>query len=308
MLGCQILHVVKKQTLLIHHKEALVSLFLGKTLSYHFPMDSGGNTGSCRTSAKAEINLIRQLLSGNRHRCKNAAQCHDSCSLNIIVEGRNLLPIFLQYIGCISSSKILPVQIELREKVLCGLYKLLNKIVVTVSANSLMTIAKVTRIVTKLFSVRSAVNHKRQNVGGIDSCCAGIHHELSYGNVYPVGSPVSDSKNPLRVSHHDKPNFSVFRRIFQGLLNILGVIDIQICRILWIYKEIAIVLNGFCNGRVINNGVEFCEMLRKKIVEERTIGVENLHQEEPLFQIICLRLHLCVGFFRLLFNGLHVGR
>ena len=169
------------------------------------------------------------------------------------------------------------MKIKLREKPFCGLYELINKIIITVSANSLVTISKVTRIVTKLFSVRSGINHKGKYIRRVDTCRTGINHQLSYGNVYSVGSPVSDSEDSLRIGYHDKTNFSVSRRIFQGLLNILGVINIQVRCVLGIYKKIAIMFNGFRNGRVINNGVKFCEMLRKQIVEESTIGIENLH-------------------------------
>ena len=164
--------------------------------------------------------------------------------MNIIIKGWDLGTIFFQNIRSVSTAEVLPVKIEFGEKTLSSLYKLVDKVIVTISSDTLVTISQVVGIVSQFFPVGTGIDNQGENAGRINSCSTAVYHQLSYGNIHTIGAPVPYSENSFRIGYHNETDFPVSCGVFQGLFNIFRMVNVQISRILRIHKKITIALNG----------------------------------------------------------------
>src|SRR5688572_7010592 len=62
-------------------------------------------------------------------------------------------------------------------------------------------------IVQQFTIVSSDIKHDRQSCGRMDSCTDGVKRKFSNWDAHSSYTQVSQSKNPLSISHHDDFNF-----------------------------------------------------------------------------------------------------
>lgn len=61
--------------------------------------------------------------------------------INMKIKGWNLFPVFFKNIGSIQAAEVFPVKVEFRKETFCCLNKLVNEVVVTISADPFVTIS-----------------------------------------------------------------------------------------------------------------------------------------------------------------------
>ena len=75
-----------------------------------------GNSHSSGTGTKGQEGLVGDLFLGDVHRTEDPGQGYDSGSLNIIVEGQNLILVLIEDLSGGSPSEVLKVEQAPREE------------------------------------------------------------------------------------------------------------------------------------------------------------------------------------------------
>ena len=171
-----------------------------------------------------------------------------------------------------------------------------------------MAIAEVERILQKARAVRSAVEHDRQHRRGVNPCRRGIDHQLSDGDIGSVRPPVADAENALCIRRNDETNLAAARRLSQRRLDLLRMIDREICRLLRVDKLLAVLLNALGDHGIVDDRHKLCDMLTKHIVEQAAVAVEYVHQKAALLDPRALAFHLLIDALRLLRNRINMRR
>ena len=308
LLRRQISHIVKEETLPVHEVEAAVRLLLAEPLLHHLTADTGGNARPRRARAEAHISLLRELLIVDLHRTEQTRECDDARPLTVVVEDGIGLLVPAQNGRGVRTAKVLEVEVELRKEPFCRLHKGINEVIVCLAAHTCVTVAEVERILQETLAVRPAVEHDRQNRGGIDPRRCRIHHEFSDGNIRPVRPPVADPENSLGIRRNDEPDGTPLCRRTQRLLNRLGMVDGEIRRLLRIDKLFAVLLDALGDHGIVDNRHELDDVLPEHVVKKTAIPIEYIHQETSLFDAGGLVLHLPIDACRLLLDRIDMRR
>ena len=112
----------------------MVHKFLKHTLS------DAATSSSC---TKAEIYLVDEFLARNVEAAEDACKGNNTSALDVVVEDRVGVLVAVQDCCSVRAAEVLEVQVEIREELLDGGYKVVNECVIAVFINALVTFAQV---------------------------------------------------------------------------------------------------------------------------------------------------------------------
>ena len=169
-----------------------------------------------------------------------------------------------------------------------------------------MPCSQIQRVVEQLPAVGAGVDDDGQHRSGVNARRSGVHHQLAYGDINAVRSPVSDAEDAFRIGDHDQSNMPIARRIPQRRLDILGMLHIKVCRVLRLHVQMTVVLDGLGDFGIVDDGIELVEVMGEQIIEQGAVRIEDFHKEQTFLQIRPFRLKLEIRLLLLLLNRLHV--
>ena len=99
LLWCQVIHIFKKQALPINKVEFLTGFLFRKTLVEHFLVNPMGNAAAGRPSAKAQIGLVLEGLTGNPEGAQDTGKGNNAGSFNVVIKDGIAIHISVQDLG-----------------------------------------------------------------------------------------------------------------------------------------------------------------------------------------------------------------
>ena len=143
LLWSEVVHIVEEQALTIYQVEALSSLFTVHSLVHKFLQHTISDAATSSSCTKAEIYLVDEFLARNIEATEDACKGNNTSALDVVVEDRVGVLVAVQDCCSVRAAEVLEVQVEVREELLDGGYKVVNECVVAIFINALVAFAQV---------------------------------------------------------------------------------------------------------------------------------------------------------------------
>ena len=162
----------------------------------------------------------------------------------------------------------------------------LEDLVVRPASQPRRSVAEIEWVLQQLSTVRPHIERYRQRPGRIDAGRGGIESELADGDRHPAGTEVPEAQDPLVVGHDDQPDLGI-RGSPQDVVDAPEVVrrDPDTPRS---PEDVAEVLTGTADGRRVDDGQEFFEVLRQDPVEERLVPILEGCQADVALEVVGL--------------------
>ena len=184
---------------------------------------------------------------------------------------------------------------------------LVDEGVVEFSAHTRMPVAQVVGIVEQLLVVGAHIQVDGDDARGIYASGCRVDGELADGNVGAVHSPVPDAEDLFGVGddqqvHVVRSEAEALERGSHVLDPVHGQVDSAGAAVVG-----GPLLDGFANGRVVDDGKQLGDVVDDDLVVEDLVAVVELFQVDVLVEVVLQAPQLLVHAGGLLVQSLHRG-
>src|SRR5262249_53384406 len=130
-------------------------------------------------------------VDGRQYRCRS--NCRSS--LNVVVEGAQLVAVAVEESRGISSSKVLPLQENVWPALFDRLHKRIHECIVFLAANAMVSPANVNGALQAFFVIGSHVEQDRQAILRMDAAQRRVQGHLANGNPHASGALIAEPKD-----------------------------------------------------------------------------------------------------------------
>ncbi len=275
LLGAEVSPPGVEKTLAVYEKEFAPGLRLGEAVVLHGRQQVVGDADGRRACPEKDKVLLAELFARHSHPREDAGE-HDGCrSLDVIVEGEQLVAVTLQQRAGVFGGEILPLQeVSLGELFLHRLHELIHEVEVGVARNPLVSPAEIFRVLEPLLVVGAHVQDHGQRVRGRDAADERVERKLADGDAQPADSLVAQAEDTLAVGDHRHRHIPL-RAVAQNLRDLvaLRIGDKQPARS---PVDVGELLARLADGRRVDDGSHFLNVVEQEPVEKRLVGVLEL--------------------------------
>ena len=227
-------------------------------------------------------------------------------SLDVVVERRDPIAIFLQQPERIVAREVLELDHDAGEKLAGGDHELLDQGVVFLAAHARLMQADIERIVEQLGVVGADVEKHRQAGARRHARAGGIERQLADRNAHAVGAQVAEAQDALAVADDDDRHVAS-RPVGEHLRDAaaVGRTDEDAVRTL---KDVRVPLAGEPDRRRVDDGHHFIRMIHQQAEEKRLVAVVQRPQIDVLLEIARLAAEILEHALQLLFLRRDVRR
>ena len=304
----QPLHVIGHQTVDVDQPDTLPGFFTAQAVTFHGGADLVGHAGAGGTRAVHHQPLIGKALF--RHLQPGDHGRHDdgAGSLHVIVEDAVALAVLHQDAASVARPEVLEVQ-ERPGKHFTGHLQIgIDEALVAFATHTGMAIAQVGEIVEQLLVVGAHVQIHGDHPVRVDTRGGRVDSQLANGDIGTVHAPVTDAQDLLCIRDHQQVHvIGPQPQRFEGCSNVLGMIHIQVHGARTTVVP-APFLDGLTDGRVVNDGQHFHQVIGQQPVVEHLVSVVQLVQVDVLLDVAFIAGILAVGTRGLLLQRLHGHR
>jgi hypothetical protein len=284
----------------------LKGLFCAHALLPHFCNQQSGDANPRSTEPENHNPLVFQRNTCDVH-CRKKRRRSNGCrSLNIVIEGADLVAIARKKTGSIRPGKIFPLQQDMGPALLDHRHKSVHKIVVFLPANTLVAPADIDRILQTLFVVSPHVEQDRQAVLRMDPAEGRVQRHFADRNAHASGPLVAEAKDTFAITHNDAAN-AVIARVGEDLFDAVPV---------WIAQEesarlapdLTKTLAAFPYRWCINNRQQLFNVTRQEGIEKGLIRVLKVAHVTVLFKICGQPVQYLLAALHLVFQRADVWR
>ena len=225
LLWSEVVHIVEEQALTIYQVEALTSLFAIHSLVHKFLQHTISDAATSSSCTKAEIYLVDEFLARNVEATEDACKGNNTSALDVVVEDRVGVLVAVQDCCSVRAAEVLEVQVEVREELLDGGYKVVNECVIAVFINALVALAQVQWVIKEFLAVGASINNNRHNAIRVNTSCGGVNHKFTNGNFDAVGSPVANTQDCFCIGDDNQVDVSTCGCVLQRGFKVLRMIN-----------------------------------------------------------------------------------
>ena len=261
--------VARKQTLRIEHENPRVSFAGGEALSLHPFVQGARDANPSRARPMHDDALVRQSLATQASRDEHTCQCDGARTLNVVIEGREDMPIPLEHRESGVFCQVLPLEHRARPSLLHRLDKSVHEREVRCAAKPRMSDAQVERIVDQSGSVTTNVEGDRKGMPRRDAT-NGVQRELPDRDCQSAIALITQSQYRRRIGRDDHTNV-IERTIVHVPVHLLRAIgDREPACILIERVEL---LYSLADRRRVHDRQHLFQVGRKKCIEQHLIPV-----------------------------------
>lgn len=277
-----------------------------------------GNTDSSGSSSKEENLVVLGGNSGKVDGVHESSQDDSASALNIVVEAKVGRLVLFEELESVLGREVLELDQQLGVERSQGLDDGINKREELVVTNTLLAQSEVELVLELVLVVGAEVEGNGDGATGIDTGTSDVELELSDGDTHATDTEIAQSENTGAVG--DDGNLRSELRILgvrSVVLDDLGevgeVVDgeeeaVGLAGRREERVDAGIVLARSADGRGVDQGEGFLELIANESVEETDVGIPEPGEEDVLFNIGGLAPELGEGTLLLGVEGFDLGR
>src|SRR5690625_3283550 len=147
--------------------------------------------------------MLYQRTHGPAPGSQQAREHHRAGTLDIVVEGGQLIAVGLHDVESLLLAEVLPLQHDSREVPLDGAHELPDELLILAARKPVVANTEVERVIEKILTVGANVELDWQGRRGIDARARRIEGELADADGHAAVALVAYTENPLGVGCHD---------------------------------------------------------------------------------------------------------
>ncbi len=244
-----------------------------------------------------------ELPAGGAGGGEDAGHRHRGRALDVVVEGRQLLPVALEQAEGVPLLEVLPLQEGLREALLDRAHELVHHRVVGLAPQPGLAPADVEVVAQQVLVVGADVEADRQRLRGVDPRGGHVERELADRDAHAARALVAEAEDALVVRHHDEAHVLV-RGVGEHLGHaapVLGRDPEAACA----PEDPAVLLAGLAHGGRVDDRQELLEVVPEHLVEEVLVAVLEGGEADEALEGLGLAGDVAVGPAGLLLHRAH---
>ncbi len=249
--------------------------------------------------ALEEDRLLAELAAGDAQRREDARQRNRRGALDIVVERRDPVPVFLQQPEGILAGEVLELDDDAGKELLRGRDEFIDQRVIFVAAQARLGQAQVERVREEGRIVGANVEEHRQAGTGRDSRARGVERELADGDSHPARALIPEAQDSLAVGDDDDRHVAPWP-VAQDLRDAAAVVgaDEDAARAL---KDVPELLARETDRRRVDDRGHLVRIVHQDPEEQRLVAIVQRSQVDVLVEIRGLAAEILENAHDLLF-------
>ena len=204
LLGVEAGAILDHQALGIDQPDAPARFGLAGALRHHGGRRQIGDAGRRFAGAEEQDGLILEFAAGHAQRREQAGERDRRRALDVVVEGRNLVAIFVQQMERRVVGEVLELDQHAREHLPRGGDELVDEVVIGLAGEPLLADADVIGVLEEGFVVGADVEHHRQAELGVNAGAGRVERQLADRNAHAVGAEIAEAEDAFAVGDDDQ--------------------------------------------------------------------------------------------------------
>ena len=284
---------VHHEALRVEHGHGGPQRLAGHALAAQRALEEPGDPDPRGAGARDHQALVGQLAAGGPGSGEDPGHRDRRRALDVVVEGRQLLPVALQQAESVPLLEVLPLQEGLGEALLHRPHELVHHRVVGLAPQPGLAPADVEVVSQQLLVVGADVEADGERLRGVDSRRGHVERELADRDAHASRPLVAEAEDALVVGDHDEPHVlegGVGEHLGHAPL-VLGC-DPQAPRA---PEDPAVLLAGLPHGGRVDDGEELLEVVAEHLVEEVLVAVLERGEADEALERLGLADDVAVG-------------
>ena len=254
----------------IHQPVPLDRIGLGKALGHHRRDDEVRNAGCGFASPQEQDSLVGKLAAADTQRGEQPGQRDRGRSLNVVIEDRNVVTVFVKQAERGVIGKILKLDQHTREGFARRRDEFIDEIIIGLSAHAFLAQADIITVVQKILIVGADIQHDGQAIFRMDAGAGGIKRKLADRNAHAVRAEIAKAQDPFTVGDDDQ--LGLIGPVAEQLGDVAAIVgaDEHAARPL---EDQAETLTGEAHGRRIDQWLDFIDVVANDPEKQRLVAV-----------------------------------
>ena len=196
--------ILDHQAARIHQPDAPARFGFARAVRHHGRHHEIGDAGCGFARAEEQQRLLAELAAGHAQRREQAGERDRRRALDVVVERRNLVAVFVQQAERRVIGEILELDQHAGEDLARGGDEFVDEFVIGRAGEPLLAQADVIGIGQKRFVVGADVEHHRQAELRVNAGAGRVERELADRNAHAVGAEVAEAEDAFAVGDDDQ--------------------------------------------------------------------------------------------------------